>query len=285
MIYPISFSFPTDLVRPLTEKKKKYSKIVPGEPYSFTDPEKYLDEYAESQYAITMKKAGFDCMRHLEILAAGSVPIFKEPETIPERTMTHYNKELFLKGEAATSEEWREHFEKHLTTKAMANYMMKTIGDPKVERVLFIDDALPGYIDYLSLFIAAGMKEIHGNKLDLLFELPYLYKDFTGSLDHHHGKGFNCTKFLEPSMKTKRDRNEIARSLYAKEYDLVIFGSVFRGNNLKHLQQILNSGFDKEKVVVCTGEDLNLSQLREKAGQLVQNLEDNFHFFVREIDT
>jgi len=162
---------------------------------------------------------------------------------------------------------------------------MKTIGDPKVERVLFIDDALPDYIDYLSLFIAAGMKEIHGDKLDLVFELPYLYKDFTGSLDHHHGKGFNCTKFLEPSMKTKRDRDEITRCLNEREYDLVIFGSIFRGNNLRFLKQILDSGFDKEKIVVCTGEDLNLSQLRERSRQLVQNLEDNFHFFVREIDT
>ena len=55
MIYPISFCFPTQRIREIQTKTKELSDIVPGEPYSFEDQDAYMDEYAQSQYAITKK--------------------------------------------------------------------------------------------------------------------------------------------------------------------------------------------------------------------------------------
>ena len=44
--------------------------------YIFDDEESYYNDYAKSLFAITMKKGGWDCLRHYEILAAGCLPVF-----------------------------------------------------------------------------------------------------------------------------------------------------------------------------------------------------------------
>lgn len=44
--------------------------------YAFDQEGLYYDDLAASRYGITMKKAGWDCMRHYEIAAAGAVPAF-----------------------------------------------------------------------------------------------------------------------------------------------------------------------------------------------------------------
>ena len=61
-----------------TNKSRDWAPMVPGRPetYVYTQEADYYAQYAESLYAITMPKAGMDCLRHYEILAAGAVPFF-----------------------------------------------------------------------------------------------------------------------------------------------------------------------------------------------------------------
>jgi len=118
------------------------------------------DDYANSQYVYTQKSKGFDCFKHLEILAAGSVPLYQEPWTIPKFTMTHYNKSLFDKGPSANAFEWREHFMKHLTAPAMVKYICDSIGVNEPKRVLFMDNSVPLIRDYLSIGLFYGCKEL-----------------------------------------------------------------------------------------------------------------------------
>jgi len=283
MIYPVTFCMPSQRVRPIQTKSKKYSSIIPGEPYSFDDQDAYMDEYATSEYAHTKKKAGFDCFRHLEILASGSVPVFEDPWTIPKGTMSRYDKVLLDKGEEATAEEWRECLRANLTSPAMALYILSMLG-VEGRRVLWMDNTTPIQPDYLALGLFYGFKEVCGSDMDVLEEIPYCYKDYDGDISKLYGKGFNYTKLLEPSeRKEKTDGSDITEKLRNKDYDLVVFPSILRGTNLHNLQQVLNSGFPIDKIAVCIGEDAPFSSLKEKI-PVVNQLASDFNLFVRELD-
>jgi len=283
MIFPISFCIPSQKVRPIQTKTKKYSSIIPGEPYTFDSEDSYMEEYATSEFAHTRKKAGFDCMRHLEILAAGSVPIFEDPWTIPKNTMTHYNKVLLEKGENATAEEWRECLRANLTSPAMALYMMAMMGI-EGRKVLWMDVTTPVQPDYLALGLFYGFKEVCGIEMDVLEEIPYCYKDYEGDVSKLYGRGFSYTKILEPYYRmSKTDGSGISERLRNKYYDLVVFPSIIRGTNLHNLQQVLNSGFPIDKIAVCIGEDAPFSSLKEKI-PIVTQLASDFNLFVRELN-
>ena len=58
-------------------KTQSFSRVIPDRPgVAFSREDLYYKQYAMSFYAITRKKAGFDALRHYEILAAGAVPYF-----------------------------------------------------------------------------------------------------------------------------------------------------------------------------------------------------------------
>ncbi len=98
---PIHFAIPKDAVRKTVPRKTKaLATVIPGRPetYVFTDEAAYHDDYAASMVAITMKKAGWDCLRHYEILANGCVPHFIHLEACPSHTMTSLPKRFLLKA-------------------------------------------------------------------------------------------------------------------------------------------------------------------------------------------
>lgn len=45
-----------------------------GVRYGPMDEHRYYDDYSRSYFAVTRRKGGWDCMRHYEILAAGTHP-------------------------------------------------------------------------------------------------------------------------------------------------------------------------------------------------------------------
>ena len=51
---------------------------MPGikETYIYKDEQSYYDDMYNSRFAITMRKAGWDCMRHYEIMANGCITLF-----------------------------------------------------------------------------------------------------------------------------------------------------------------------------------------------------------------
>ena len=262
MLYPISLCFPSSRILPMkTTKTKETSE----------------DDYANSQYVYTQKSKGFDCFKHLEILAAGSVPLYQEPWTIPKSTMTHYNKSLFDKGPSANAFEWREHFMKHLTAPAMVKYICDSIGVNEPKNVLFMDNSVPLIRDYLSIGLFYGCKELFGDNMDVLEEIPYAYEDFEGDLDEP-----NCTKLLPVSAKSKTKPEEISTKLWANDYDLVLFPAILRGTSLHNLQEVLRSGFPREKIALCIGEDEPFSKFKELP--VVTQMVSDFNLFVKEID-
>jgi len=140
-LLPITFGIPTcKLAEPNKNKTQEYATCVPGQPetYVFKDEKPYYEDYQKSYYGVTMKKAGWDCMRHYEILGNYCMPYFVGLEDCPEGTLANLPKELLFEGrELANNFDEQKYFiildelfnytKNNLTTKNIANYILNHI--------------------------------------------------------------------------------------------------------------------------------------------------------------
>jgi hypothetical protein len=132
---PIGFSIPeSQLVESVIEKTQLLGSVIPGVMHTYTFPieDDYNLDYRKSYYGITTKKAGWDCVRHYEILANRCIPLFPDIEQCPEKTLFYFPKNLIIesnkysiKGEVHPRyfeilEELFEYTKENLTTKKMA---------------------------------------------------------------------------------------------------------------------------------------------------------------------
>lgn len=138
---PISFSIPTcKLAIQTFEKEKEFGTVIPGQPetYIFNNEQDYYDDYNKSYYGLTTKKAGWDCMRHYEILANNCIPYFPGLEDCPKNTLTHLPKKqlINIKNRIHDIDDneyneyikiLNEYIKNFLTTKAMAKYLLDEI--------------------------------------------------------------------------------------------------------------------------------------------------------------
>jgi hypothetical protein len=137
-LLPISFGIPTSkLAIPNTNKTQEYATCIPGQPetYIFKSEQPYYEDYQKSYYGVTMKKAGWDCMRHYEILGNHCMPYFIGLEDCPKNTLANFPKELLLEGrELAKNFDEQKYFsilnelfnytKNNLTTKNIAEYII-----------------------------------------------------------------------------------------------------------------------------------------------------------------
>ena len=93
-VYPTGFGIPKHRIRPIdiTKKDQLYQKTAPDNSlfkraedigggsahHKFTVEEDYYNDLSRSWFGLTCKKGGWDCMRHYEIMAAGSVLLFRD---------------------------------------------------------------------------------------------------------------------------------------------------------------------------------------------------------------
>jgi hypothetical protein len=214
---------------------------VPGDSYSFFDENEYLENYRNSYFALSHRKAGFDCMRHLEILFSGSIPYIPDLHTIPKYTMTHYPRNLFYftnrmfeKGEKpslfvyAAIKKWIEH---NLSSLSVAKYMIAKIPK-KVNQVFFFDESLPNNPDYLSIMTLIGLKELLGKNCHVFFPVPYLYEG--NSVDNLtlYGRGFGYQGAIRNSMMNYNEFSNFNLSnLNLQTGDLLVVGSIKRNSH------------------------------------------------------
>ena len=248
--FPISFSWP--LMHPAESDlalvdRKLVSTIIPGEAYSFDDYSSYLSEYQDSKFAITIKKGGWDCFRHLEILASGAIPLMPDIGKCPEWAMSHYPKaammqvvDKFNRGEDLPIESWvnfQKWFERHLTSAAMAGFILRRVGYSS-PRVIFLDPGLSTVPDYLSVMTYTGLKQQLGpTKVIAPLGSESVYSDWSGEATKLHGLGFGYTKLLDPSVRSDEEThavgiNEALKSI--KDEDFVVVGNVSRNFELAH---------------------------------------------------
>jgi hypothetical protein len=140
-LIPITFALPTSkLAEPTTNKTQEFATCLPGQPetYIFKEENPYYEDYQKSYYGVTMKKAGWDCMRHYEILGNYCMPYFVGLEDCPEDTLANFPKELLLEAKELANNfdeqnyfsilnDVFEHTKQNLTTKSLANYVLSKI--------------------------------------------------------------------------------------------------------------------------------------------------------------
>jgi hypothetical protein len=282
---------------PTFYKTKDWATIVPGNisTYVFRDEGTYMDDYAASWYAHTFRKSGYDCMRHLEIIGAGALPVFRDAARIPPYIMTHYPKRLLVHIEAhhaaadeATRAAWREALLRwgvsHLTTTARVRYMAAAAGLgelPAGTRVAFIDASLLLKADYSSVMCLIGLLETLGHGVDVLYEPAYLFSGGPRRYDSRahwkplYGGGFNYVQALPALLRTPRQpRAAILANLAAGAYDVVVYGSWTRSK--AHAKLVLGR-YPRQRVWLVDSGDTPMgwhrdAQLRAAATIFVREL-------------
>jgi len=82
----------------LPKKFQDFSELIPGrgETYKFKFESEidYRRIYGASYFAITMKKGGWDCNRHYEIISTGTIPYFDKLNLAGNYTLSHLPKSL-----------------------------------------------------------------------------------------------------------------------------------------------------------------------------------------------
>ena len=115
----------------LTEKEKLVSYIIPNDSknYTFTNEIDYYEEYSKSWFAHTKKKAGWDCLRHYEIMMNGCVPIFEDLENCPINTMVNLPKKEIMKfsKSSVSNSEYNEFILNYTRTNLTTKKLIKNL--------------------------------------------------------------------------------------------------------------------------------------------------------------
>lgn len=266
MLYPISFSIPAcKIVQEVPVKKRYLSRMIPGNPesYIYETEEDYYQQYKDSLFAKTTKKAGWDCLRHYEILANGAIPYFPELPHCPPQTMATFPKDLILRGnqlfeKGASREECREllqdllsYTRTHLTTEAVARSILdKTY--PQAKKILFLSEIR--YPDYLHCLTLHGFKTILGKNTHDIPRMNYLYTDCTISTDTLYGNGFTYGRLLDPVLHDPRLTQTVEDDIRNRLYDLIVYGNIHRG---MPLYSLVLQHYPPSRVILMDGEDIH----------------------------
>lgn len=166
------------------------SRTASGNEYEFSSKSQsaYHAVYRQARFSLTQLKSGWDCMRHYEILAAGSVPYFVEMpppgqlRMLPLKLLREATELLGVDLRAPPSNSSGKHdividhalfnetaylelayrlldfTKRHLTTAQIARYVLETIGRPNATRVLVLGSS--GVEDYVRDHIVHGFKSL-----------------------------------------------------------------------------------------------------------------------------
>lgn len=225
-IHPISFAIPSEkLVPNVTTKTRWVAHLIPQkrfEPrktYIYQTEKSYYEDYQCSVFALTKKKAGWDCLRHYEILAQGCLPYFPDLGDCPATTMTHLPKDkimlankyhkrwLELDGKESDSAsrmifasqkeiqlaneclklslELLEYTKQNLTTEKMASYVLNIIQENNPHRhqirsvLLMHGTGTYKGPDYMRDLTLHGLKCHLKSKCHESPKVPFIYNDFS----------------------------------------------------------------------------------------------------------
>jgi len=268
--FPIQFSIPErKIVENSPIKYKDFAFIMPGDfqTYIYNQEADYYADYQRSYYAITTKKGGWDCMRHYEILANGCIPYFLNLEECPPNTLTFFPKDLILEAMHLDGVSYLtidhskfdkckyyeilnqliEYTREHLTTKKIAEYVLNKLEYAGQGKILFLSNDLNP--DYLRCLTLIGLKELIGDRVVDIPKIEHIYQNYPNDLDEFFGKGDTYTKTVKDLSV---DRENIEERIKAREFDLVIYGSLHRGLRYHDLVQ---QYYTPSEIAYLCGED------------------------------
>ena len=251
-------------------------------------------------------------MRHIEIMASGCVPYFIDLERIPKHTMQFYPKDHFLRAKKIegvahngpfldpnsfsvdiekinfteyydVANQILEHSRRHLTTRAMAEYVLKAVKHPSPRKALMATSCVD---DYLQDSMLHGLKTVLGTKLvDFVPAAEVLAKEGHCVLDvskneaslpeyrlnmymdswvaeseenfrsrQGYGKGFTLWNRLSKSV-LGGDRDTVLDDVRANRYDVVFLSYRMFGGSQDSFLELIQKHVPREKVVIFVGGD------------------------------
>lgn len=267
-VFPVTFSFPVSKIRAVITKEKLFASVIPGklETYVFKEEDSYMKEYQQSEYGLTCKKGGWDCMRHLEIMGAGCIPCM-DLKDCPKLTMFRYpkylmqfmyNNHMLLNTETkkyVTSLFYR-FLKEHLTCISMMKYVLEAcniIISPE-DKILFLDSLIHKEVDYLSVMTYIGLKELFGKNVETQTFVPYIYNNFKHTTHKYYGMGFNYSKSISIDLCQEKffHDSEIENRLKNRLYKCVIYGC--HGHGLPYLE-LVRAHYEPTEIIIMKGDD------------------------------
>jgi hypothetical protein len=297
-VYPIIFSIPKNKITEIhncIEKTQFTSSLIPGDikTYIYNTEKEYYENYQKSFFAITTKKAGWDCLRHYEILANCCIPYFINIEECPIDTLSLFPKEIILESnnfykkmiekysEPKLTDNEKEEYNillnrlmlytnEKLTTTSIVKYILNKINYESASKILFLNGCQRG--DYLRCLTLHGFKTIFGKNCHEYPIVPHLYND----IDIHSttcGLGFTYTHILNSDVRNDLCENQIIEYIKSKYYDIVVYGSYHRG--MPFFNMVLES-YSNDKIILLCGEDIHDCNYETYSNM-------GIHVFVREL--
>jgi hypothetical protein len=143
-LFPINFAIPMCKINFNTSKVKDQAFITPLDKstYIYKNEKDYYNDYNQSRFGVTVKKAGWDCLRHYEILGNGCIPVFHNIDKCPDLTMKFFPKKecldvlTDLQNKETPENVYNKHIEsfkqalyQNCTTTAIAKRLLNTLNN------------------------------------------------------------------------------------------------------------------------------------------------------------
>lgn len=296
MAHQITFSIPKEKICDIYNVKTKIlSNLIPGNlsTYIYNTEEDYYNEYKTSYFAMTMKKSGWDCMRHYEILANGCLPYFINIENCPLNTMGLCPKDLFLESNVLynkfinknihelTEEDINEYnilrtklleyTKNKLTTDKLAEYILQKTNFKNVTNILYLSGST--HPDYLRCLTLHGFKNLLNKNCHDYPKIPHIYKSKSINYNALYGKGITYSNLLDPIFHNDKLDDTIEEDIKKKYYDIIIYGSYHRG---MPFYDLICKIYKPNEIILMCGEDIHCCNYNI----FVQR---GHHVFVREL--
>lgn len=304
MIHPITFSIPEEkIVNAIPTKTKLLSSLVPGikSTYIYENETDYYNEYKQSLFATTTQKHGWDCLRHYEIMACGTIPYFPNLEQCPMNTMALLPKPLLQQGNRLylklkekqrldlSALEWSECLDlieallaflrQQLTTQKVARYVLEKAQKQDCKNILYLSGDIQ--TDYLRCLTLHGFKQDRGTSCHDYPKIPHLYQDHGIPPSHLYGKGMSYSGLLEPSLHDHEKDQTVQDDIINHKYDLIVYGSLHRGMPFYYL---VMQHYQPDEIILFCGEDnYNAQGVFSHFCGAKQWKQKGHHVFVREL--
>lgn len=196
---------------PEMQRTKLVSRLWPGDPYTFSSEEQYLREYAQSHFALSPEKGGWDTMRSVEIVSAGAIPLIPKLKFAHPLSMHFYPKTLLSKAwdnfesgalriPTPPVHVWMKAWgDKHLSDVAQCRYLLRACGiDVSTRpRVAYIECNNMATPDYVSMGLFTGLTKLLGSNFFSPHVPSFLFRELVGDTSGLYGRGFGFSGELE----------------------------------------------------------------------------------------
>jgi hypothetical protein len=281
----------------LPKKFKDFSELIPGQlktyKFGFENELDYRRLYSTAYFAITTKKAGWDCNRHYEIISSGTMPFFDKLNETGNDTLSILPKSILYEAQVipginrhSLSIDHRLfdvnhynlllhrllYYAKHrLTTTKIVEYILNVIKYPlnssQKHSVLYISHEQS---DYMKDFMLHGFTRIFEENLHVFQPPSYMYQYPTSKMwtdeetknyykQKLYGFGYGYKLTLQNYVQLyERDKKDLSNQIIVENnIKTKNYSLIVFGSIIRSnsLFQLTIKHYEQSRIVLIDGED------------------------------